>query len=315
MPRRFLVPLILGLSLLVVPASAPAATNIAVGIGNQQVDMFASPLYQALKLKKTRYFIEWNAIDQPAVLAKADAFVAVARAAGVKVLMHISADDINRVPRRPLPSVSKYRTKVKKLIQRYKPLGVTDWGAWNEANHKTQPTDKKPKRAAQFFKAMRSSCSGCNIVALDVLDEADVKSYINGFYKALGRADRKRAKIVGIHNYTEVNRRRTKNTRGIIAAVRAHNRSAKFWYTETGGLNKLGSKFPCDPVRGGNRTRYMFTLAKRFKKFVRRLYIYNWTPTPVCVQETRFDSGVVNPDGTARPAYNVIKSRLSDFKR
>ena len=36
------------------------------------------------------------------------------------------------------------------LVRRYRPLGVREWGAWNEVNHKTQPTWKSPKRAAQF---------------------------------------------------------------------------------------------------------------------------------------------------------------------
>ena len=284
--------------------------------------MFSDQRYKDLKLKLTRYFIEWNAIDQPRELEKADAFVNAARQNGVKVLMHVSADDVKSKPRKPLPSAGKYRTKVRKLVQRYKPLGVSDWGAWNEANHHTQPTDKKPKSAARFFKTMRSICSGCRIVALDVLDERGVESYINTFYKTLGRTDDRRAKIIGIHNYSEVNRKRTKGTKQfpgtkrIIDAARTHNRSAKFWYTETGGLVTLGSSFPCNPTRAANRIRFMFTRAKKFRKFIQRLYTYNWTPTALCGGDgTGFDAGLVNPDGTPRPAYAVFKSKLKDFKR
>ena len=60
--------------------------------------MFADANYKRLMLKKARYFIEYNAIDQPDQLSRADAYVTAARAAGVKVLMHISVDDINTYP-------------------------------------------------------------------------------------------------------------------------------------------------------------------------------------------------------------------------
>ena len=322
MPRRIFVPLIVGLSLLAVPAAAPAATNVSVGIGDQNAGMFANPNYKALGLKKTRYFIEWNAIDQPAELAEAAAFVGAAKSSGVKVLMHISTDDINSKPRKKLPSLSAYRSKVKALVKIFKPLGVKEWGAWNEANHKSQPTEKNPRRAAGFFKQMRAVCSGCTIVALDVLDQAGVERYIGRFFKALGKSNASKAKVIGIHNYSEVNRKLRKGskqfpgTKKIIDATRKHHRSAKFWYTETGGIVKIGktAQFKCSPSRAADRTKYMFTLTKKFKKFIKRLYTFNWTPTQNC-QTAQFDAGLINPDGTTRPAYDVIKGQLKNFKK
>jgi len=323
---RRISPLLIVLALLAVPSSA-SAVNIRVGIGDQSPKMFADTNYQALNLKLTRYFIEWNAMSQPAEVADADAFVAAANARGVKVLMHISTDNIN-VGRPRLPSLAAYRKSVGALIARYKPRGVTDWGAWNEANHVTQPTSNKttgPGYAARFFGEMRRLCRGCTIVALDVLDQTGVEAYIARFYKAAG-ANRARASIVGIHNYSEVNRKLTEKrkrtesvkkypgTKRIIAAVRKGNRRAKFWYTETGGVTKLGSAFACDNKRAADRTQYMFTLAKRFDTYIDRLYSYNWTPTPVCAT-ARFDAGLINADGTPRPAFAVFQRNLRSFKR
>ena len=311
--------MLVALGLLAGAPAAQARIDIRVGIGNQSATMFASPFYQELRLRLTRYFIEWNAIDQPDQLAKADEFVATARANGVKVLMHISTDNINAEPRSPLPSARGYRRKVHALVKRYKPQGVSDWGAWNEANHRSQPTQNDPQRAARYFMHMRSVCRGCTIVALDVLDQAGVEGYIDRWFGALGRANAGKANIIGIHNYSEVNRRLTKGsnrfpgTGRIIAAARAHNRAARFWYTETGGHVKLFRT--CDTARAGDRTKYMFSLAKRFRRYVRRLYTYNWTPTPTCDDATRFDAGIVDPDGTPRLAYYVIKSRLNGFRR
>ena len=217
--------------------------------------MFADANWKALNLKKTRYFVEWNTIDQPGELAKADAFVAAARAAGVSVLMHISTDDINSLPRRPLPSNSAYKTKVGALVQRYRAQGVKDWGVWNEANHKSQPTAKNPKRAADFYKTFRKfKCPGCKIVALDVLDQAGVEKYIGSWIKAAGSVGKK-AKIIGVHNYSQVNRRITEKNASsrypgvarILKAIRKRNSVAKLWLTETGGLASFGSNVQVRP--------------------------------------------------------------------
>lgn len=320
---RRLSPLLIVLALLAVPASA-SAVNVRVGIGDQSPAMFTDPNYGSLNLKLTRYFIEWNAISQPEELSDATKFVQAANARGVKVLMHISTDDIKSgTPR--LPSVAQYRSSVGALIRQFKPMGVTDWGAWNEANHKTQPTSKSPRRAAQFFGEMRKLCTGCTIVALDVLDQARVEQYIASFFKAAG-ANAARVRVVGIHNYSEVNRKLTERrkrtesvkkypgTKRIIAAVQKVNKRAKFWYTETGGLTKQGTAFPCDDARAADRTRYMFSLAKKFDRYIERLYSYNWTPSPVC-DASEFDGGLVDVDGSPRLAYNVFKSSLRSFQR
>ncbi len=320
---RRVTPLLIVLGLLAVPASA-SAVNIRVGIGDQSPLMFSNSNYQSLNLKLTRYFIEWNASSQPVELAEAKAFVLAASARGVKTLVHISTDNIKSgTPR--LPSVAAYRKSVGALIKALKPLGVTDWGAWNEANHSTQPTSKSPRRAAQFYGEMRRLCTGCTIVALDILDQAKAEQYIASFFKAAG-ANAARVSVVGIHNYSEVNRKLTEKrkrtesikrypgTKRIIAAVQKVNKRAKFWYTETGGLTKQGTAFPCDNERAADRTRYMFTLAKKFDRYIDRLYTYNWTPSPVC-EDSEFDGGLINPDGSARPAFNVFKSNLRNFKR
>ncbi len=155
-----------------------------------------------------------------------------------------------------------------------------------------------------------------------MLDQRGVESYIARFFKAAG-ADAARVRVVGIHNYSEVNRRigdlrrysnRYPGTLRIIKAVQKSNKKAKFWYTETGGLTKQGNAFPCSDSRAANRTQYMFTLAKRYQRYIQRLYTYNWTPSAVC-EESEFDGGLVNVDGTLRTAYAIFKRNLASFRR
>ncbi len=325
--RRLFPLLLIAVGLIIAGPVSPAAakTKVAVGIGDQSPQMFTDANWKALKLKKTRYFIEWNAIDQSGELAKADAFLMAARSARTKVLMHISTDDINSNPRAPLPSRSAYKSKVKQLITRYKAVGVTDWGVWNEANHKSQPTSsaKGAKRAAEFYRDFKRMCKNCKIVALDVLDQAGVEKYIARWMKAAGSSGRS-AKVFGIHNYSEVNRRlkekrsasslrRYPGTARIIKAVRKSNKKAKFWYTETGGLASFGSAFPCNLSRQKTTTKFMFSMIKRYDKDVERLYSYNWFGTdPRC---NSFDAGLVDADGTPRVAYATFKSGLKNTTR
>jgi hypothetical protein len=308
--------------LLALPAMSPAATNITVGIADQHAAMFDNPAYQNLKMKRTRYFIRWNAIDDPGELAASDAFMARARRANVKVLLHISSATLVRKGGK-LPTVRQYRSKVGAIVRRYRAMGVRDVGVWNEANHDTQPTYKNPRRAAQFFLEMRKMCKGCTIVALDVLDQKGVESYIRRWYAALGKR-KSLARIVGIHNYSDVNRYRQKGrrkgsgTKSIIDATRRQNRRAQFWLTETGGVVKFAG-FRCsvsNPASAERRAARavgdMFTLARTYRRFIKRLYVYNWTGADC---RDRFDAGLVRADGSPRPGYNTFRSRLKGFKR
>ena len=297
--------------LLALPGAAQARTNVRVSIADQNQAMFDAPAYRALHLKTTRYFIRWDAIRSPADLARADAYVRRARAAHVRVLMHISTNDFT--PKRAhLPSVAEYRRSVGALVRRYRRLGVREWGAWNEVNHKTQPTWKSPKRAAQYFKTMRALCRGCKIVALDILDQAGATRYIQRFYRALG-SSRRFARIVGIHNYSDTNRasHHGRGTRSIILAVRTFNRRTQFWMTETGGVVNFGHSFPCNERRAAKSVSRMFGLARSYRRYVKRLYVYNWVGSDC----NGFDTGLTKANGQLRPAYYTLRKYLRSFRR
>jgi hypothetical protein len=315
--RRLPLALLAAVALLAaLPALGHAAYDVRVGVGDQSAYMFSNPNYRELGLKRTRYFIRWDAATDVNQLAAADTFVREARAAGVKVLMHISTSDL-RERRGKLPTVRQYRSRVGQLVRRYRPQGVTEWGVWNEANHDTQETYNNPRRAAQFYTTMRSLCRRCTIVALDLLDQRNgpansrFQSYFRSFMRHVG-SRRSTIRVIGWHNYSEVNRRYTRNTRELIALVRRYVPRARIWFTETGGLAEFGRGFPCNLSRQANRTTYMFRMARDYRRWVKRLYVYNWTGTDC---ETRFDAGLVNADGSPRPAYRSFARQLRNFKR
>ena len=306
--------------LLALPPAAQARTNVRVSIADQSEAMFDHAAWKSLKLKTTRYFIRWDAARFPAEIDRVKSYVRKARANKVRVLVHISTNDL-RERRAKLPSVSQYRREVGKLVRALKPLGVREWGAWNEANHKTQPTWKSPSRAASFFKTMRSVCKGCTIVGLDILDQAGATRYMQRFYRALGRSYARRyLKVVGVHNYSDTNRasRKGRGTKAIIRTARRYRSNTQFWLTETGGVVNFGRSFKCNPAnpgpaerRAASSVKRMFSLAKSNRRYIKRLYVYNWSGASC----NGFDTGLTRADGSTRPAYNTLRSQLRNFLR
>jgi hypothetical protein len=302
--------------LMVLPGAAQARTSVRVGVGDQQASMFDQPAFQRAKFRRVRYFIAWNAMDNAPARLAAQAFVQRARRDGFSVLLHVSSDDL-RIRKARLPSVAEYKSKVGRLVTYFRGLGVREFGTWNEANHASQPTYRSPTRAAQFFREMyrmvKGRCSSCAVVALDVLDQTGVERYMRSWYRALSSTFRRRATLVGIHNYGDVNRQRTTFTRSIIRQSHKYNRSTRFWFTETGGIVNFGRSFPCSTSRAASRLRNMFRLARTYHSSgVDRAYIYNWSG-PGC--NARFDAGLTGPGGSTRAGYTVVRQQLPNFLR
>jgi hypothetical protein len=315
--RRLLAAVLVVSAVFALPAaSASARIPIRVGIGDQSVTMFDQPAFQRAGFRRVRYFVPWNVMDDPAQLSAATRYVQRARASRFSILLHVSTDDYT-IKKARLPSVAAYTAKVGRLVKYFRALGVTDFGAWNEANHASQPTYRSPTRAAAFFRAMyrmvKVPCPSCGVVALDVLDQVGVESYMKSFFRALTPTFRRRATIVGLHNYGDVNRRRTTYTIAMIREAHHYNSRARFWFTETGGIVKFGRSFPCNTVRAANRIGTMFSLARRFQRSgVQRLYVYNWTGAGC---SARFDAGLTTPSGTPRKAYGALRRQLVYFER
>jgi hypothetical protein len=290
--------------------------NIRVGIGDQQARIFDQPYFQVARFRRVRYFIAWNAMAHRDQRLAARAYVQRARRDGYRVFLHLSSHDL-RIKQAKLPSVRRYSRHVRRLVRYFRRLGVREFGTWNEANHASQPTWRSPRAAARYFRVMyravKGRCRSCTVVALDVLDQRGVERYMRRFYQSLSRRYRRRARVVGIHNYGDVNRRRTRFTRNIIRTARRYNRRSRFWFTETGAIVKFGRSFPCNTTRAANRLRHMFRLARRYRRRgVRRIYIYNWSGAGC---GARFDAGLTSPYGTPRRGYWYLRRALRGYRR
>ena len=78
----------------IAPAPAAARSTIRVGVADQSPAMFASPHWRALNVKRTRYFVPTDVMQDVPERLRARAYVLAARAAGISTLLHISTSDL-----------------------------------------------------------------------------------------------------------------------------------------------------------------------------------------------------------------------------
>jgi hypothetical protein len=198
------------------------------------------------------------------------------------------------------PSARAYRRSVRRFDNLYP--WVRTYSAWNEVNHISQPTFTRPRLAVRYYRVLRrlSRRRHFRVVAADVLDTSNMGRYLRAFLRrAPGRP-----RLWGLHNYQDVNRRSSLDTRRMLEIVRG-----QVWLTETGGIVKFGSEFPYSESRAARRTRWMFRLVNRYdtkrrrtRSRITRLYVYKWLGGG-----GRLDAGLVNEDGTPRRAFFVVR--------
>ena len=288
---------LLSLSLLLTVAlAAPAAAKAPiVGVGDQHATMFADPAFKKLGVKHSRYVLSWDWYRIPWMVAEFDSWMNAARADGVRPLIAFNRNWFAPNGHRKLPSLSLYRKSFRLVRERYP--WATDFSAWNEANHTSQPTFKKPRMAARYYNAMRRDCRSCTVVAADVLDGKDMLPWINKFKKYAPSA-----RIWGVHNYKDANDA-TGSTKQLLRAVKG-----QVWLTETGGILRLK---PADGSRGGRKhtkahqakaVKRVYKIAKSSRR-ITRVYFYEWAKK----KGNRWDSAFVEADGTVRPSYRALK--------
>jgi hypothetical protein len=310
--RRTLLPIAALIAALAVPASAGAYT---LGVSDQQASTFTSPLFAPLKFKVARYITPYDVMESPQDKANWDAWYTAATAAHQKIL--ISFEHSHRSNSRALkaPSVAAYTSELKKFKKAYPK--VKDISPWNEVNRchalrdgsvQGQPTKicsltTGPKLTAQYYGAARKVFKGSKytIVGLDILDEQNVNKTIK-YLKSFLRHASPDPKVIGFHNYSDTNRFSTTRTKRVLQTFRG-----KVWLTETGGIVKLGTSFPLNTSRAAKALGCMFSLAKSNSRIAALfVYQYNSPPNPTTAF---FDAGLINPDGSKRPGYDVVKSR------
>jgi hypothetical protein len=288
-----------------------------VGIAEQSVEMFSSPAWRDLRLKRVRYLVPWD-WAQAGHRAEVVGFMRAARARRQDVLVTFTAHRGCYVGRRysrsrvcRAPTAKAYRASFRRFDDRFP--WVRTYAAWNEVNHISQPTFRSPRLAVRYYRVLRREGRRrqFRVMAADLLDTSNMRRYVRTFLRqAPGRP-----RLWGLHNYQDVNHVTSIDTRTLLETV-----PGEVWLTETNGIVKLGNSphFSHSPARAARRTRWMFRLAGRYdsrrrglRSRITRLFVYQWFGAP---RDATFDAGLVDLGGNPRPAYDVVR-RYSRSRR
>jgi hypothetical protein len=309
-PRhRIWASLLAVLSLAAGAATARAATPpLVVGIAEQKPEMFTDPLFTGLKLQDARVSIAWNALHVRWQRQELDAWMAAAKAAGVRPLVTFDhARSTSARARKQLPRPEQLAHELRMLRRRY-PF-ARQFASWNEANYCGEKTCHRPELVAAYYRALKLACPTCRILAAELLDMPGMTQWVRGFiHKA-----RLQPKYWGLHNYLDANYLRTSGTRALLRATKG-----EIWFTETGGIVKRrnGSRvrgFTESATHAAIATRWVFNkLVALSPRRITHVYLFHWNPSTT---HDSWDSGLVNIHDQPRPAYRVLKKFLAALAR
>jgi hypothetical protein len=281
-------------------AVIPQQTGVEVGIADQKADMFSDARFGWLGIKFARLAVAWDVMTTPVQVAELDRWMQGAKALGVQPLISFMH---SRSMRRQVPSPLRLQREFRRFRQRYP--WATTFATWNEANHCGEPLCHRPKLAAAFYRVLRRECPTCTILAPEVLDTPNMRSWVQAFARELGFMPQ----LWGLHNYVEANRFKMRRLRELLSITRG----AKVWLTETGGLvrrdNHSKTVIPEGVRHAGDVTRYIFDRIVPLNPRVRRVYIYHWNSVS---RKDTWDSGLIGPSGNDRSALYVL-SRVLHF--
>ena len=293
--RALLALLLAGLLLGV--AGTTASARPAFGYGEGRTDMFSDPRWLALPLRDVRRLVDWDVQAAPDKIAALDAWMQAARSTNSRPLLAI---DHSWTPGRltSKPTLAQYRSLIRWLHTRY-----PWWNRltpWNEANFRGQPTVKSPKLAWQYYVAAKATCKGCLVTSPVILAGRGVsKSWLTRFK----RYERGRIRIWAVHNYGDANRGENTGLRWFERQVKG-----RIWITEAAGwVQFLGGRYAYDEQRAADAIHRVFTVADADPR-IDYVYFYQWLGTDD--RTARWDSGVLNQDGTPRQGYYALLDGL-----
>jgi hypothetical protein len=313
---RVVLTIATSLILLAVAAPAQAARKPIVGFGEQAPQIFSD--YRWINLEKNeghyiRYVMPWDALRRQSSRAVVDLWMHAAEYRKANVMLTFGHSVRKGRARLKLPTRSQYRAQIKAVRKRY-PF-VKTFQTWNEANHGSQPTAKKPGATGKLYDVLVKTCRGCKVTAPSILI-AGTKEL--NWLKAFDKGAKKRVKIWAIHNHIDANRNTTTGTKQFLKTFKR----GKVWFTETGGIwnrwvpKKTGKKKHIKRYNSKTAVRavrLIFKLQRLNKRRIERIYYYNWYGTGL--KKPQWDSGLIGPNGKERKTFRTLKAQMRKYAR
>ena len=293
---RFLLAALVGL----LAFGAPPASAATFGYGDNNPDLFADERWRVLPLKDVRRTVDWDLLQHSDKAGQLDTWMAAAKAAGARPLISIDRSWSLGAGKKK-PTIKQYTALVKYLKTRYPWWNTLT--PWNEANYILQPTVRNPKLAFQYWQAAKKACKGCTVTSPSLL--ANGPGVSSKFIPAFKKLAKNKVKNWALHVYGDQNRLSDKGLKQLEKDLKG-----TLWVTETAAWVKFGdsSKWKYDENRAAKVTDYVFKTAKKHKR-VKRWYFWQWRGAQE-PGKVRWDSGVLNFDGTERKNYTALVNGL-----
>ncbi len=136
------------------PLPSAAAGSLAIGLGDQQPDMFNDPRFLALGVHYARLSIPWDALNNSRQANVIATWLRAAHRDGVEPLISFDHSYL-RSHFRKLPTPNQFAAAFQRLHRRYP--WVMDFATWNEANYCGEPTCHRAGLVANYFKALQKA--------------------------------------------------------------------------------------------------------------------------------------------------------------
>jgi hypothetical protein len=289
---------------LTAPATAGA---FVIGIADQKPDMFSDERFLRLDINHARISVPWDAMRYAWQVEELDRWMLAARDRGVYPLVSFNH---SRIHRRLLPTTREFAEEFRVLRARYP--WVSNFATWNEANVCGQPTCRRERLVARYYRRLQLECPSCRILAAELLDMPNMSKWVRRFRRAYRRYRMGEPRIWGLHNYVEANRFRSDSIRKLLRYAKG-----TVWLTEVGGIVKRrkvrGRRhsgvqgIPESKRHQARVTRFLFRrVVPRYRR-VTRIYLYQWNSS---TRKDTWDSGFIGPDNRPRPALSILRREL-----
>ena len=289
-------------------AAAPSQARV-VGLADQQAASFTHPQLTALPVRHARLSVAWDALRYGWQREEIDEWMRTTAAAKMTVVV-----TFGRSRTRPfsLPPAAEYREQARRFMRRYR--SVREYSPWNEPNLAIAPRNYDPRRIAEYYRVLRSSCPRCRVLGADLVDTSSLGHWMRAYLRQF--APRSRPKLWGLHNYVDVNSFSSWGTRTMLRLA-----PGAIWFTETGAIirrdpTRTNTGDRRDLIRSGSAgavaaTKRVFTLAATSRR-ITRVYIYHWR-----AGRSSWDSGLLSAAGTPRASFDVFarQARLAAGRR
>jgi hypothetical protein len=281
------------------PKPRPVKLNLTVGVSDNGPYMFQTGLFLRLHVPTARLVIPWNVavMRDKTQLNATRKWVHYAQVDHVTPMISFAGNG------NYIPSVPVYTGAIKAFLHDFPQ--VKTYTPWNEPDWIYRPAlANNPRLAASYFNTLAFWCHRCTIVAGDVY--RPVSQNLAGWVRTYARALHARPKAWAIHPYDDIRAHTTSQIRALESVT-----SGAIWLTEISGVERRGH-CGCpnlSPARANVDERFLFSLPKRDHR-IQRLYHYQFQATLA----SPWDSGLLGPQGKARPAYwtfaNALKGKL-----